>query len=52
MADEPLVANDIVWQLLQILSGIDILDSPTTYLHNIEDIEFWATQISMKKYFN
>ncbi|PEL11417.1 hypothetical protein [Bacillus sp. AFS017336] len=49
MANEPIVENDIVWEFLQIVSGIDILDSPATYLHSIRDIEFWITQISMKK---
>ncbi|WP_163539240.1 DNA-binding protein [Gracilibacillus sp. YIM 98692] len=41
MADEPKVDDKNVWEMLQIISGIDILDSPKTYLHNEEDIKEW-----------
>jgi transcription initiation factor IIE alpha subunit len=44
MADEPTIDDKIVWDLLKIISGIDVLDSPTSYLHNEEDIKDWIKQ--------
>ncbi|MGZ4161056.1 MAG: DNA-binding protein [Neobacillus sp.] len=44
MADAPTINDEIVWDLLKIISGIDILDSPTSYLHNEEDIKDWIKQ--------
>lgn len=44
MADDPTIDDEIVWELLIIISGIDILDSPTFYLHNEEDIKDWIKQ--------
>jgi hypothetical protein len=44
MADKPTIDDKSVWDLLILLSGIDILDSPTTYLHNEEDINVWIKQ--------
>ncbi|MEH7549848.1 DNA-binding protein [Neobacillus vireti] len=44
MADDPNIDDEIVWDLLKIISGIDILDSPTSYLHNEEDIKDWIKQ--------
>ena len=41
MADNPTIDDENVWGLLRIISGIDILDSPKTYLHNEEDIKDW-----------
>jgi hypothetical protein len=41
MADDPTIDDEIVWDLLKIISGIDILDSPTSYFHNEEDIKDW-----------
>ncbi|WP_196493747.1 DNA-binding protein [Ornithinibacillus caprae] len=41
MADKPNVDDENVWEMLQTISGIDILDSPTTYLYNQEDIKQW-----------
>lgn len=41
MCDDPEIDDDMVWDLLMIISGIDILDSPTSYLHSEEDIEEW-----------
>lgn len=41
MADNPTIDDENVWELLKIISGIDILDSPKTYLHNEEDIKDW-----------
>jgi hypothetical protein len=44
MADNPNIDDENVWDLLILLSGIDILDSPTTYLHYDEDINDWINQ--------
>jgi hypothetical protein len=44
MADNPSINDENVWDLLILLSGIDVLDSPTTYLHNDEDINDWIKQ--------
>lgn len=44
MGDDPTIDDEIVWDLLKIISGIDILDSPTSYLHNEEDIIDWIKQ--------
>ncbi|WP_226669667.1 DNA-binding protein [Metabacillus litoralis] len=41
MTDEPKVNDENVWEMLKTISGIDILDSPTTYYHNQEDIKEW-----------
>jgi len=35
------VSNERVWDLLQIVSGIDLKDSPDQYLHLKEDIFNW-----------
>lgn len=44
MADDPTIDDEIIWDLLKIISGVDILDSPTSYLHNEEDIKDWIKQ--------
>ncbi|MED4229382.1 DNA-binding protein [Neobacillus cucumis] len=44
MADDLAIDDEIVWDLLKIISGIDILDSPTSYFHNEEDIKDWIKQ--------
>ena len=44
MADEPTVDDEIVWELLKIICGIDTLVSSTSYLHNEEDIKDWIKQ--------
>jgi hypothetical protein len=41
MADDSTIDDEIVWDLLKIISGIDILDSPTSYFYNEEDIKDW-----------
>jgi hypothetical protein len=35
-ADDPNIEDNNVWDLLILRSGLDILDSPTTYFHNDE----------------
>jgi len=44
MADDPTIDDEIVWELLITISGIDILDSPTSYLHSEVDIKDWINQ--------
>lgn len=41
LQEDPMVNDEQVWKLLTILSGIDIKDSPTDYLHTEEDIKNW-----------
>ncbi|WP_245917248.1 MULTISPECIES: hypothetical protein [Bacillus] len=31
----------LVWKYLDVVSGIDLKDSPTSYLHTFEDIMEW-----------
>jgi hypothetical protein len=40
------IDDENVWELLKIISGIDILDSPKTYLHNEEDIKNWIIKVT------
>lgn len=35
----PNESENQIWEGIQFLQGIDLKDSPTTYLHNLEDIE-------------
>jgi hypothetical protein len=44
MADYPTIDDEIVWDFLKIICGIDLLDSPTSYLHTDEDINDWIKQ--------
>lgn len=46
MKDIPTVEDTKVWELLTIVSGIDIKDSPEEYLHNDDDITNWIKQFS------
>lgn len=41
MADEPTIEDENVWDLLALISGIDIRDSSISYLHNEEDLKAW-----------
>ncbi|WP_415749607.1 DNA-binding protein [Bacillus subtilis] len=43
-ADDPEVKNDRVWDMLILLSGIDLKDSPETYLHSTDDLNDWIKQ--------
>lgn len=40
-ADEPEVADDRIWDMLILLSGIDLKDSPETYLYSTDDLKDW-----------
>ena len=41
MADEPTIEDEHVWDLLILISGVDIRDSAISYLHNEEDLKAW-----------
>ncbi|ADV94744.1 MULTISPECIES: hypothetical protein [Bacillus] len=43
-ADDPEVEDDRVWSMLILLSGIDLKDSPETYLHSTDDLNDWIKQ--------
>ncbi|MEC1736502.1 hypothetical protein DFO69_0208 [Bacillus subtilis] len=40
-ADNPEVEDDRVWDMLILLSGIDLKDSPDAYLHSTDDLNDW-----------
>jgi len=44
--DEPNISDETVWELLQIVSGIDLKDSPDEYLHVEQDIIDWINKYS------
>ncbi|ANE48685.1 DNA-binding protein [Paenibacillus swuensis] len=48
MQDEPNIADEIVWDFLQVVSGVDIKDSPDEYLHVERDLEDWIKKYSDK----
>ncbi|MFB4366603.1 hypothetical protein [Bacillus sp. LR_6] len=43
-ADDPEVEDNRVWSMLILLSGIDLKDSPETYLHSTDDLNDWIKQ--------
>ncbi len=43
-ADDPEIEDDRVWDMLILLSGIDLKDSPETYLHSTDDLNDWIKQ--------
>jgi F420-0:gamma-glutamyl ligase len=46
MQDEPNISDETVWGILQIVSGIDLKDSPDEYLHVEQDIIDWINKFS------
>ncbi|HZH62196.1 MAG TPA: DNA-binding protein [Metabacillus sp.] len=46
MQDEPNISDETVWELLQIVSGIDLKDSSDEYLHVEQDIIDWINKCS------
>ncbi|MEK4383292.1 hypothetical protein NSS70_15745 [Aeribacillus sp. FSL K6-2848] len=46
MQDEPNISDETVWELLQIVSGVDLKDDPDEYLHVDQDIMDWITKYS------
>ncbi|MGY3835753.1 hypothetical protein ACWNPK_00790 [Bacillus atrophaeus] len=42
--DDPEVEDDRVWDMLILLSGIDLKDSPEAYLHSTDDLNDWIKQ--------
>ncbi|MCY8029021.1 hypothetical protein MOB47_05870 [Bacillus inaquosorum] len=43
-ADDPEVEDDRVWDMLILLSGIDLKDSPENFLHSTDDLNDWLKQ--------
>ncbi|AKU33097.1 MULTISPECIES: DNA-binding protein [Bacillus] len=43
-ADDPEIDDDQVWDMLILLSGIDLKDSPNSYLHPVEDLNDWLEE--------
>lgn len=43
-ADDSEVEDDRVWDMLILLCGIDLKDSPETYLHSTDDLNDWIKQ--------
>ena len=48
MQDEPNITDEIVWELLQIVSGVDLKDSPDEYLHVEQDIKDWIDKYTIR----
>lgn len=46
MQDEPNITDEIVWELLQVVSGVDLKNSPDEYLHVEQDIKNWIERYS------
>lgn len=44
MHEDPNITDEKVWDLLQIVSGVDLKDSPDDYLHDGQDIKKWIEQ--------
>ncbi|WP_332840659.1 DNA-binding protein [Bacillus safensis] len=40
-SDDPEIDDDQVWDMLVLLSGIDLKDSPNSYLHSVDDLNNW-----------
>ena len=48
MQVEPNITDEIVWELLQIVSGVDLKDSPDEYLHVEQDIKDWIDKYTIR----
>ncbi|MCA1063034.1 DNA-binding protein [Rossellomorea sp. AcN35-11] len=48
MQDELNITDEIVWELLQIVSGVDLKDSPDEYLHVEQDIKDWINKYTIR----
>ncbi|MDQ0271312.1 DNA-binding protein [Cytobacillus purgationiresistens] len=48
MQDEPNITDDIIWELLQIVSGVDLKANPDEYLHVEQDIKDWIDKYTIK----
>ncbi|PLR77510.1 DNA-binding protein [Bacillus sp. V3-13] len=44
MADDPSISDEVVWEFLQIVSGVDLKDTPDEYLHWDPDIIQWINK--------
>ena len=45
----PIEDEEKIWKAILFLEGIDLLDSPTEYLHNTEDIKDYLSKIIIGK---
>lgn len=48
MQDEPNISDETVWELLLVVSGVDLQDSPDEYLHVEQDIKDWIDKYSTR----
>ncbi|WP_339821908.1 DNA-binding protein [Paenibacillus sp. FSL R7-0216] len=48
MNDDYEVQDEELWELLNIVSGIDLKDSPDEYLHDERDIRDWIHRFQRK----
>lgn len=48
MHDDPDIHDDIVWDILIIISGVDLKNGPNEYLHVEQDIKNWINEYASK----
>ncbi|MFJ8087741.1 DNA-binding protein [Lysinibacillus sp. NPDC095746] len=48
LQDEPNISDETVWELLKVVFGVDLLDSPDEYLHGEQDIKDWIDEYSIR----
>lgn len=48
MQDDRDISDETVWELLQVVSGVDLQDSPDEYLHVEQDIKDWIDKYSIR----
>lgn len=44
---EPAAKRDQIWRAITYLDGVDVKDSPTTYLHVIEDFKAFRLRLGI-----
>ncbi|MPT33668.1 MAG: hypothetical protein E2604_00925 [Flavobacterium sp.] len=42
---DPLEKEVIIWNAIQFLQGVDLQDAPNEYLHNLDDLEKFRSQL-------
>ena len=48
MADEPDIEDALLWKLIKQAAGVDLKDSPVSYLHDEADIRSWIEPFMCK----
>ncbi|MCC9021903.1 DNA-binding protein [Bacillus nakamurai] len=43
-ADDPVVEDEKVWEMLVYLCGFDLKDAPDSYLHTTEELRDWIQE--------